>query len=88
MEQVWLRGSNTDCTKKALADGIIEMEEEHHGTLGSRQMMIFINRKYNTIYNHKRIMLNAETAQTHHWTYQNLKCALRNGATFPKMTTV
>lgn len=38
-----------------MADKIMEMYLRHNRTLGSRRMMIFINREYKTNYCHKRI---------------------------------
>ncbi len=53
----WLnrKPSQRQLTNEDLAEKIKIMHEEHNGTLGSRRMMIFINRKYGTKFNHKRI---------------------------------
>lgn len=53
----WLnrKPSQRQLTNEDLAEKIKIMQEDHNGTLGSRRMMIFINRKYGTKFNHKRI---------------------------------
>lgn len=53
----WLnrKPSQRQLENEDLAEKIKEMDKEHNHTLGSRRMMVFINRKYNTSFNHKRI---------------------------------
>lgn len=53
----WLnrKPSKRQIINEDLADKIMRMYEKHNGILGSRRMMIFINREYGTNYNHKRI---------------------------------
>lgn len=53
----WLnrKPSKRQIINEDLADKIMQMYEEHNRTLGSRRMMIYINREYGTNYNQKHI---------------------------------
>lgn len=53
----WLKreSSNRQLENEDLAEKIKLMQIKNNGILGSRRMKIFINRKYGTNYNHKRI---------------------------------
>lgn len=53
----WLnrKPSKRQLINEDLADKIMQMYEKHNRILGSRRMMVFINREYGTNYNHKRI---------------------------------
>ena len=53
----WLnrKPSQRQLENEDLAEKIKDMDKEHNHTLGSRRRMVFINRRYNTNFNHKRI---------------------------------
>ncbi len=53
----WLnrKPSQRQLENEDLAEKIKELDTEYNHTLGSRRMMVFINRIYNTNFNHKRI---------------------------------
>ena len=53
----WLKRkpSKRQLENEDLAEKIKAMDKEYNHTLGSRRMMVFINRRYKTNYNHKRI---------------------------------
>lgn len=53
----WLnrKPSKRQLENEDLAEKIKDMYKKHNCILGSRRMMIFINREYGTNYNHKRI---------------------------------
>lgn len=53
----WLnrKPSTRQMTNEDLANKIMQMYEKHNRTLGSRRMTVFINREYETNYNHKHI---------------------------------